>query len=106
MRVSPPELEREFPGPQETRSVTFAPLCCSCSADQPPNAPAPTTTSEGGGEPAKTRESIREAAPATRQPFSSVRRERMVSIIGSNHKLDCRCKWESQQNLQLVERDH
>jgi hypothetical protein len=27
-------------------SVTFAPLCANWSADQPPNAPAPTTITE------------------------------------------------------------
>jgi hypothetical protein len=81
MRVSPPELEREFPGPQESSNVTLAPLCCSCSADQPPKAPAPTTTTEARGELAKTREWIREAVPATTVPFKNVRRELVVSFI-------------------------
>jgi len=95
MRVRLPRAgSANFPSPG-SRSVTFAPLCCSCSADQFPERTCAHHTSEGRGRPAKTRESIREAAPATRQPFSSVRRERMVSIIGSNRKLDCRCKWES-----------
>ena len=43
MRVSPPELARELPGPQASRSVTFTPRRNSCSAVQPPNAPAPIT---------------------------------------------------------------
>src|SRR5512144_876214 len=43
MRVSPPELAREFPGPHESTSVTRAPRRCRYSAVQPPNAPAPTT---------------------------------------------------------------
>src|SRR6266545_6317747 len=45
-RVSPPELARELPGPQASRSVTRAPLAWRRrnSAVQPPNAPAPTTT--------------------------------------------------------------
>src|SRR2546425_8063668 len=44
MRVSPPELALEFPGPQASTSVTCAPRRNRCSALQPPNAPAPTTT--------------------------------------------------------------
>src|ERR1700693_5198735 len=43
-RVSPPELARELPGPQESTSVTFAPLRRRWRAVQPPKAPAPTTT--------------------------------------------------------------
>ena len=46
VRVSPPELAREFPGPQASIRVTFTRLCASWSADQPPNAPAPTTITE------------------------------------------------------------
>ena len=42
-RVSPPELAREFPGPQASRRVTRAPCRRSWSAVQPPKAPAPTT---------------------------------------------------------------
>src|SRR6266850_7910302 len=43
-RVSPPELARELPGPQASSSVTRAPPRNRWSAVQPPNAPAPTTT--------------------------------------------------------------
>src|SRR5262245_45288026 len=43
-RVSPPELARELPGPQASSRTTRAPRRSSCSAVQPPNAPAPTTT--------------------------------------------------------------
>src|SRR4029434_11351777 len=43
-RVSPPELARGVPGPQASSSVTFAPRRRRNSAVQPPNAPAPTTT--------------------------------------------------------------
>src|SRR5881397_3163387 len=43
-RVSPPELARELPGPQASTSVTRAPRRSRWSAVQPPNAPAPTTT--------------------------------------------------------------
>src|ERR1700730_17589629 len=53
VRVSPPELAREFPGPHESSNVTFAPLCASWSADQPPNAPAPTTITESGRDPVR-----------------------------------------------------
>ena len=42
-RVSPPELEREFPGPHESTRVTCAPGRRRCRAVQPPKAPAPTT---------------------------------------------------------------
>src|SRR5580704_2638901 len=47
VRVSPPELAREFPGPHASSNVTFAPLCTRWSAVQPPNAPAPTTMTDG-----------------------------------------------------------
>jgi hypothetical protein len=50
VRVSPPELAREFPGPHASSSVTRAPLCTRLSAVQPPNAPAPTTITEGADE--------------------------------------------------------
>src|SRR6202158_2452444 len=46
-RVSPPELERELPGPQASTSVTRAPRRHSQSASQPPKAPAPTTATCG-----------------------------------------------------------
>src|SRR5437868_3229274 len=48
-RVSPPELERVFPGPQASSSVTSAPDCSNCNAVHPPNAPAPTTTTRNFG---------------------------------------------------------
>src|ERR1043166_1393104 len=43
-RDSPPELERVWPAPNASSSVTRAPSCWSCNAIQPPNAPAPATT--------------------------------------------------------------
>src|SRR5690242_5235435 len=46
-RVSPPELARAWPGPHASTSVTCAPRRRSSSAVQPPNAPAPTTTTRG-----------------------------------------------------------
>ena len=46
MRVSPPELAREFAGPQASSKVTVAPFLRSSSAVQPPNAPAPTTRTD------------------------------------------------------------
>src|SRR5438477_12883931 len=47
MRVSPPELAREFPGPQQSMSMTRAPRRSRNNAVQPPKAPAPTTVTEG-----------------------------------------------------------
>src|SRR3954466_7972160 len=46
-RVSPPELAREFPGPQASINVTLAPRRVSQSAVHPPNAPAPITAMRG-----------------------------------------------------------
>ena len=46
-RDSPPELEREFPGPHASSSVTFAPDRNRWSAVQPPKAPAPITATCG-----------------------------------------------------------
>src|SRR5438067_5064976 len=46
-RVSPPELAREFPGPQASRRVTRAPRRTSQSAVHPPKAPAPITAMRG-----------------------------------------------------------
>src|SRR5260221_2133056 len=43
-RVSPPELAGSLPAPQASTSVTCAPPRSRCRAVQPPNAPAPTTT--------------------------------------------------------------
>src|ERR1043165_9428721 len=47
IRVSPPELERELPGPQASSRVTRAPRRCSSRAVQPPKAPAPMTAMWG-----------------------------------------------------------
>ena len=46
-RVSPPDDARELPGPQVSTKVTCAPRRRRKRADQPPNAPAPTTTTRG-----------------------------------------------------------
>src|SRR5438477_7163206 len=46
-RVSPPELAREFPGPQASMRVTRAPRRTSHSAVHPPKAPAPITAMRG-----------------------------------------------------------
>src|SRR2546428_10659618 len=43
MRFSPPELAREWPGPQASKSVPRPPRRASSSAVQPPKAPAPIT---------------------------------------------------------------
>src|ERR671935_1805546 len=43
-RVSPPDDARECPAPHASTSVTRIPARRSASAVQPPNAPAPTTT--------------------------------------------------------------
>src|SRR6184192_4834812 len=80
MRVSPPELEREFPGPHASSSVTFAPFSRSCSAVQPPNAPAPTTITDFRGELASARDPIR-YAPTAVEPFKNVRRELPVTVM-------------------------
>src|ERR1700746_1336351 len=55
MRVSPPELARELPGPQASTSVTCAPIRRRWRAVQPPKAPAPTTTTLGFAEGAAIR---------------------------------------------------
>src|SRR5262245_58478369 len=49
MRVSPPELARELPGPQASSRVTRAPRRRRYRAVQPPKAPAPTTATWGAG---------------------------------------------------------
>src|SRR5215469_9845083 len=74
MRVSPPELAREFPGPHASNNVTFAPFLSSSSAVQPPNAPAPTTMTELREELPNVRGPIR-YPPAAAEPFTKVRRE-------------------------------
>jgi len=43
IRVSPPDEERELPGPHASSRVTRAPLRSRQSAVQPPKAPAPMT---------------------------------------------------------------
>src|SRR5579864_72924 len=68
MRVSPPELAREFPGPQASSNVTLIPFLRSCSADQPPKAPAPTTITELREESLNVLDLIR-SAPAMAEPF-------------------------------------
>ena len=62
-RDSPPELAREWPGPHVSHSVTRAPRRSRLSAVQPPNAPAPTTTTWG---PRCVRADV--LAPAGRSP--------------------------------------
>src|SRR5438132_13488244 len=81
-RVSPPELDRELPGPHESMSVTCAPRRRRCSAVHPPNAPAPTTTMRGAdcaktGWPSKSAAATGTAAA----PAINVRREITVSEI-------------------------
>src|SRR5215469_1213562 len=68
MRVSPPELAREFPGPHASNNVTFAPFLSSSSAVQPPNAPAPTTMTE-----------LREELPNARRPIRYTPTQRTLS---------------------------
>src|SRR5262245_12754240 len=77
-RVSPPELAREFPGPQESSTTTFAPRRTRCKAVQPPNAPAPTTATRIPAPAASNGETTREALRAKRAapPFSRDRREK------------------------------
>src|SRR6202521_804434 len=79
-RVSPPELAREFPGPQASTSVTLAPPRRSISAVQPPKAPAPTTTTAGAAAgAAATRRAGRAAVSSPpAPPASSARRERRL----------------------------
>src|SRR4051794_18907284 len=48
-RVSPPEEDREFPGPQASIRVTRAPCSRRCRAVHPPKAPAPMTAMWGLG---------------------------------------------------------
>src|SRR5262245_45968218 len=47
MRVSPPELARELPGPHASIRVTLAPFRNRLSAVRPPNPPAPITALRG-----------------------------------------------------------
>src|SRR5690349_7584192 len=42
-RVSPPDEDRELPGPQASSKVTLAPASRRCRAVHPPKAPAPIT---------------------------------------------------------------
>src|SRR6201993_913594 len=46
-RVSPPEDDREFPGPHASIRVTLAPRSRRCRAVHPPKAPAPMTAMWG-----------------------------------------------------------
>lgn len=74
-RVSPPELAREFPGPQASNSVTLAPSRKSCKADHPPNAPAPTTIIVVRSETGSAGEPIMQAVPAIAEAFKKLRRD-------------------------------
>src|SRR5262249_25198724 len=75
----PPELARELPGPQASTSVTRAPRRRSISAVQPPNAPAPTTVTDGGvdgdGDPAGPDRAKTRAAEAAGSIARKPRRE-------------------------------
>src|SRR5437868_10439208 len=90
-RVSPPELAREFPGPQASMRVTRAPRRTSHSAVHPPKAPAPITAMGGpdlvladffcafiSGE---------AAAPAAARDFRNSRREGASKSLGSAEQL-------------------
>ena len=85
VRVSPPELAREFPGPQASSRVTLAPFRKSCSADHPPNAPAPTTITEVRSEPATVGEPNMQAVPAIAEAFKKLRRDLfgLVRVVGN-----------------------
>src|SRR5262249_2671205 len=78
VRVSPPELAREFPGPQESRSRTLAPLSARWRADQPPNAPAPTTITKGRDEGESLGEPRRQVAPIKADSFRKLRRDLVI----------------------------
>src|SRR5690349_7686737 len=83
-RVSPPELAREFPGPHASTRVTRAPRRRSMRAVHPPNAPAPTTTTEapGEGDPAPRRAG-RAAASSPPAPLASNARRVTVMRLES-----------------------
>lgn len=83
VRVSPPELAREFPGPQASSKVTCMPLCASWSADHPPNAPAPTTITEDPPEVERAVEPSIQVAPNTAEPFKKLRRELLICMVPS-----------------------
>src|SRR5262245_66446513 len=83
VRVSPPELAGEFPGPQASSRVTRAPVCRRWRADHPPNAPAPTTITEAWSEAAAADEPITQAALATAEPLRNRRRELLPSASKS-----------------------
>jgi len=61
-------------------SVTRMPLCASCSADHPPNAPAPTTITED----ASAGERRIQAAPASAELLKKLRRE-LFADMGTSH---------------------
>src|SRR5712691_4321797 len=67
-RVSPPELARELPGPQASTRVTRAPRRSSMRAVHPPNAPAPTTTTDGFAPPPGFAEGVFEGAGEAPDP--------------------------------------
>src|SRR5256885_8897559 len=79
-RVSPPELARELPGPQASTRVTFAPFRNRWRAVQPPNAPAPTTTTLG---PRAEREPGRGFGALAGRAFSAAERACAIDAAGS-----------------------
>src|SRR5260370_40482133 len=80
VRVSPPELAREFPGPQASMRVTRPPLGASWSPDQPPNAPAPTTITEDPADGSAGERSM-QAAPTSVELFRKLRRELFGDMV-------------------------
>jgi hypothetical protein len=57
------------------------PLCASWSADQPPNAPAPTTITEDPTEDESAGERSMQAAPTRVELFRKLRRELFGDMI-------------------------
>src|SRR5258708_5448338 len=76
-RVSPPELDRVFPGPHESINSTRAPRPRRWSAVQPPKAPAPTTATRGLEDPATRAWASRR--PASRTAATHSRNVRRVA---------------------------
>jgi hypothetical protein len=60
------------------------PLCASCSADHPPNAPAPTTITEDAAEDASAGERRMQAAPASVELLKKLRRELFADMVTSH----------------------
>jgi len=63
------------------KQYDLSPFRNRCSADQPPNAPAPTTITEARGGPTIAGEPIMKVAPAIAEPFKKLRRELFVSML-------------------------